>query len=55
MTVPQLVAVSAPVILLLIGRIWVQSIQIRRLRRLLPANKCPHGFTDWDDCPDCCH
>ncbi len=16
---------------------------------------CPHGFQDWDDCPDCCH
>lgn len=16
---------------------------------------CPHGFVDWDDCPDCCH
>ena len=16
---------------------------------------CPHGFKDWDDCPDCCH
>ena len=16
---------------------------------------CPHGFADWDECPDCCH
>ncbi len=16
---------------------------------------CPHGYKDWDDCPDCCH
>jgi hypothetical protein len=16
---------------------------------------CPHGYSDWDDCPDCCH
>lgn len=16
---------------------------------------CPHGYTDWDECPDCCH
>lgn len=19
-----------------------------------PAS-CPHGFRDWDNCPDCCH
>lgn len=18
-------------------------------------NQCPHGYTDWDQCPDCCH
>lgn len=17
--------------------------------------KCPHGYEDWDECPDCCH
>ncbi|SHH43868.1 hypothetical protein [Desulforamulus hydrothermalis] len=17
--------------------------------------QCPHGYDDWDDCPDCCH
>lgn len=20
-----------------------------------PANPCPHGFIDWDFCPECCH
>jgi hypothetical protein len=31
------------------------------LRRLLvfmmpvaPPKRCPHGFADWDQCPDCC-
>lgn len=19
------------------------------------AENCPHGFKDWDQCPDCCH
>jgi len=19
------------------------------------ANACPHGYTDWDNCPDCRH
>lgn len=20
-----------------------------------PVEPCPHGYQDWDDCPDCCH
>lgn len=19
------------------------------------SSKCPHGYEDWDNCPDCCH
>jgi hypothetical protein len=22
-------------------------------KSLIPA--CPHGFIDWDNCPECCH
>lgn len=25
------------------------------LKIINPDNLCPHGFKDWDDCPDCCH
>lgn len=21
----------------------------------LEQSKCPHGYENWDDCPDCCH
>lgn len=24
-------------------------------RTPIPALKCPHGYEDWDACPDCCH
>lgn len=20
-----------------------------------PEKLCPHGWSDWDECPDCCH
>ncbi len=28
----------------------------KRLRYNKKAESpCPHGYSDWDDCPDCCH
>lgn len=25
-------------------------------RKVRPVDKpCPHGWEDWNDCPDCCH
>ena len=30
--------------------------EFARLEAAEPApTSCPHGFRDWDDCPDCCH
>jgi hypothetical protein len=25
------------------------------LKIINPKNLCPHGYDDWDLCPDCCH
>lgn len=24
-------------------------------RKEEPKRRCPHGHSDWDDCPVCCH
>lgn len=29
--------------------LWMQEPQVKKV------TTCPHGFEDWDDCPDCCH
>ena len=26
-----------------------------REEKIIEVRCCPHGYKDWDDCPDCCH
>lgn len=44
--------IAGPVILVVVAIAVVRALA----RRPIPnPRRCPHGFTDWDDCPDCCH
>lgn len=29
--------------------------QAKHLRYKKVVRACPHGYLDWDNCPDCCH
>lgn len=35
--------------------IWVAPPKHLRVTAPVTNPRCPHGFHDWDNCPDCCH
>lgn len=43
------------------GILWMMVALVTSPLRLLDAadkigpRPCPHGYEDWDRCPDCCH
>lgn len=52
-------AVIIGIIVVLLTAILVSNLYVLcalvRIEGFLVRAPCPHGFTDWDECPDCCH